>query len=182
MKTDWVFAISWIYEWVRRRMSVFRTDVGGLLVLVLYSAVAGAAEENGHHAVPHHHINVFAGLGVETKRDHADEEGFAIGIGYEYRFHQNWGIGLALEGLGQDTVRDVVLVVPVSLHPGGHWRLVTGPGYEFTETKDKALWRFQAGYEFSMGGDWTLSPELIGDFIEGGAITWIGGIAIGRTF
>ncbi len=182
MKTDGVFAISWIYERVRRRTRIYCTGVGSLLMLVLYSTATSAAGENGHHAIPHHHINVFAGLGVETKRDHADEEGFAIGIGYEYRFHQNWGIGLALEGLGQDTIRDAVVVVPLSLHPGGHWRLVTGPGYEFTDTKDKPLWRLQAGYEFPMRGDWTFSPELIADFVEGGALTWIGGIAIGRTF
>ena len=57
-----------------------------------------------------------------------------------------------------------------------------GPGYEFTEKKDKFLIRAGVGYKFHLGGQWSLHPELMGDFIEGGIITWIGGIAIGYEF
>ena len=85
-------------------------------------------------------------------------------------------------GWGKDTIRDIVVVVPISFHPAGGWRLFVGPGYEFTEKKDKALVRVGAGYEFHLRGHWTLSPEVIGDFINGGAQTWLAGIAIGYEF
>jgi len=137
----------------------------------------------GNVSVPHHHAAVFIGAGTDTKRDgHEREVGIALGGEYEFRFHEKWGIGGVLEGLGEDTLRDVVIAVPVSFHPAAGWRLFAGPGYEITEKKDKALLRVGVGYEFHLQGHWTLSPEIVGDFIEGGAQTWLGGIAISYEF
>ena len=45
-----------------------------------------------------------------------------------------------------------------------------------------SLLRVGVGYEFHLQGHWTLSPEIIGDFIEGGAQTWLAGAAIGYEF
>ena len=136
----------------------------------------------GKDSLPHHHLALFLGLGAETKRDEPDEKGFAFGLEYELRFHKHWGIGAAFEGLGHDTIRDVVVVVPVSLHPIGHWRVFAGPGYEFTSKKDKFLVRLGVGYEIPLSGHWNLAPEVMGDFIDDGAITWIGGLALGYEF
>ena len=133
--------------------------------------------------VPHQHAAVFVGAGVETKRDGREREvGIALGGEYEFRFQEKWGFGGVIEGLGKDTLRDVVIAVPVSFHPAAGWRLFAGPGYEFTEQKDKALLRVGIGYEFHLHGHWTLSPEIVADFISGGAQTWLGGIAIGYEF
>lgn len=74
------------------------------------------------------------------------------------------------------------LAALVSFHPGGHWRLFAGPGYEFAENEDEFLIRIGVGYEFSVGDDWTLAPELVGDFLEGGKRTYILGLAVGREF
>ncbi len=140
------------------------------------------AADPGHGDLPRHHVALFLGAGVETKRDGENESAFAIGGEYEYRFHEKWGIGAAVEGLGRDTIRDGVLVVPISFHPSGGWRLFAGPGYEFTEKHDKPLLRVGAGYEFHLQGHWTISPEIVGDFISGGAQTWLAGVAIGYGF
>ena len=137
----------------------------------------------GGLGVPHHHVAVFVGAGVETKRDGREREvGIALGGEYEFRFHEKWGIGGVIEGLGKDTLRDVVIAAPVSFHPVSGWRLFAGPGYEFTAREDKTLLRIGIGYEFHLRGDWTLSPEIVGDFISGGAQTWLGGVAIGYEF
>ena len=74
------------------------------------------------HAEPHnHHLALFAGWGTESKTGHEDENGFAIGLEYEFRWNRHWGVGAVVEGLGKETVRNVLLVVPISFHPGGGW-------------------------------------------------------------
>ena len=152
-------------------------------ILSLMAALPdGTRAGGGKGGLPHHHLALFAGLGAETKRDTPDENGFAIGLVYEYRFHKHWGIGIAVDALGQDTFRDASLVVPVSLHPIGNWRVFTGPGVEFTDKKDKFIYRLGVGYEFPLGGHWSLAPEVLADFVDGGGIIYIGGLALGYEF
>jgi len=141
------------------------------------------AADPGEAFSPHHHAAGFLGAGLETKHDGREKEiGIALGGEYGYRFAPKWSFGGVLEGLGKDTLRDTVVAVPISFHPSGPWRLFAGPGYEFTEKKDKALLRTGVGYEFHLRGHWTLSPEIIIDFISGGAVTVLGGVAVGYEF
>ena len=147
--------------------------------LVLAPSAARAAE--GDEGL-HHHLALFAGVGNETKEGRKDEVGFAVGGEYELRFHKNWGVGGVVEFLGQETVRNVVLMFPVSIHPGGHWRIMVGPGVEFTPKKDKFAVRLGTGYEFELGDHWTLTPEVFVDLIESGENTWVGGVALGYGF
>ena len=65
--------------------------------------------------IPYHHLALFLGWGIEEKKDH-DEDTFAMGLEYEYRFSDKWGIGAVYEQLGEDSIRNEVLVVPLSLH------------------------------------------------------------------
>lgn len=152
-----------------------------LLPLLVLAPInrAAADDEDGY---PHHHVAVFAGLGVESKEGHKDEEGFALGAQYALRFHKNWGVGGVVEFLGQDTVRNLVLMFPVSIHPVGHLRLFVGPGVEFTPTKEKFAFRLGAGYEFPLSGHFSLAPEFFVDLIESGENTWIAGVALGYEF
>jgi len=151
--------------------------------LSMAQSVAAEAEhhENGQHAIPHSWVAVSLGYALERKRE-KDEEAGAIAFEYGYRFHEKWGIGGVVELLGQDTVRDVAVVVPLSFHPGAGWRLFSGPGREFTEKHDDWMFRFGAGYEFELGDRWTLAPEFIYDVIESGKRTYILGLAVGRSF
>ncbi len=149
-----------------------------MLVLAPIS-VSAADDDDGY---PHHHVAFFAGLGVESKEGREDEPGFALGGQYQLRFHKNWGVGGIIEFMGQDTIRNLVLMFPVSIHPGGHWRLFTGPGVEFTPTKEKFAFRLGVGYEFHLGGHFSLAPEFFVDLIESGENTWIAGVALGYEF
>lgn len=142
-----------------------------------------AAEEAGHGKKTHHHVALFIGGGVETKRhgghDEEHDKGVAAGFEYAARFHARWGAGAAVELLGQDTVRDLVFAVPISFYPVGGLRLVAGPGLEVTREDSEFLFRLGAGYEIDIAEQWTLAPEIMVDFVDGGAITVLAGLAIG---
>lgn len=152
------------------------------LAFAILSAVAALAPAAASAADLPHHFAVFAGLGVESKEGREDENGFALGLEYEFRFHKRWGIGGVVEGLGQETIRNVLVVVPVSYHPVGGLRLVAGPGMEFTPKKDKWALRLGVGYIFHVSERWSLSPEIFLDLIETGENTWIAGLALGYGF
>ena len=165
-----------------------------LISTLVFSSASMAADD-----IPYHHLALFLGFGVEEKKNH-DEDTLAVGLEYEYRFSERWGIGRVYEQLGEDSIRNEVIVLPVSLHVRHGWRFFGGPGYEWHDDssaekshedadkegkhphKDKFLLRLGVGYEFKVGGHWSVAPELLVDAIEGGDTTWVGGVAIGYHF
>lgn len=154
-----------------------------LIMLGFACSTALADEESGHHGLPHRHLAVIAGAGIEQDRNGHSEQGIALGIEFEYQFRERWGIGAELERLfGNGTHRSLVTVFPLSFHPNEHWRLFAGPGFESNETGDKYLTRLGFGYEISFHPLWSASPEVVVDFAEGGATTFVIGIAVGRGF
>ena len=154
----------------------------GVVLTFLFCVPSAARSAGGHDKSHPHHLGLLAGWATESKEGRDDENGFALGLEYEYRFHEKWGVGAVLEALGQDTVRNWLLVFPVSLHPGGNWRLVAGPGIESTPKKDKFAFRFGVGYHIGIGGNWSLNPEAFLDLIETGENTWVLGLALGYAF
>jgi opacity protein-like surface antigen len=149
---------------------------------ILWPNAVWSADEEGHGGLPHHHVAVIAGGGVETESGHPDRAGFALGISYEFRFHEKWGIGASVDALGQNTRRDSAVAVPVSYHLTERWRLFAGPGVEFADGHNELLIRLGVGYEFRLSGRWTLAPEFVADFVEGGKKLFIGGVALGYEF
>jgi hypothetical protein len=141
-----------------------------------------SAEDTDHGRLPHHHLSLFAGGGVETEHGDSSRGGFAFGLVYEYRFHEKWGIGAAVDALGQNTMRDTAVAVPVSFHLTEHWRLFAGPGVEITDHGNEFLIRMGVGYEIPLVGKWTIAPEFAADFVEGGKRLFIGGLALGYEF
>ena len=59
---------------------------------------------------------------------------------------------------------------------------ILGPGYEFTDKKDKFLVRIGAGYEFHLRGNWSIAPEFVFDYIENHTTVWMAGLALGYQF
>jgi hypothetical protein len=142
---------------------------------------AEEAEGHGEHeALPQHHLSLVYGAVTESKEGHEDEHGRAVGIVYQYRFHERWGVGVAVERLSGDHFRETVVAFPVSMHVSDRLRLLTGPGIEFGEEENDWLWRLGASYEFELGGHWALGPEVAVDFISGGGTTWFAGLGLGR--
>ena len=58
----------------------------------------------------------------------------------------------------------------------------SGPGFESNSEKDNFLIRFGIAYEIIFNERWSASPEILVDFIEGGAKTYLLGIAVGYGF
>ena len=154
-----------------------------LAALLCSGFTTASAAEPGEAYHPHQQAALFLGGGAERKRGGREKQiGIAVGGEYEYWFHPRWAIGGVFEALGKNTLRDIVIAVPVSFRPAPNWRLFAGPGYEFTDNKDKALLRIGVGYEIELDGNWSVAPELIADFIDGGAQTLLFGVAIGYEF
>jgi len=154
-----------------------------LSALGFLSSLAFASEDNGHHGHPRRHLALFAGGGSEQDKNGHKENGFALGIKYEVQFQEKWGVGAGVERLsGSGTHRSWIAAVPLIFHPNENWRLFAGPGFESNEIKDKYLIRVGVAYEISLSQRWSASPEVLVDFIEGGATTYVLGIAVGYGF
>ena len=153
------------------------------IALGFVSSGAFASEGNGHHEYPHQHLALFTGGGSEQDKDGHKENGIALGLKYAIRFSEKWGVGAGVEHLsGSGTHRSWVAAIPLIFHPNENWRLFAGTGFESNEIKDKYLMRVGVAYEISLHQRWSASPEFLVDFIEGGATTYVLGIAVGYGF
>jgi hypothetical protein len=156
----------------------FRLKVAASTILLI-SSVANA-DQTEHF--PRHHLAFFVCGGIEKEHGHS-ESGYALGLEYEFRFNAKWGLGIDLEKLfGNETDRSGIVALPLSFHPSENWRFFLGPGYESHDKKDKFLIRTGIAYEWELKNGWSLSPEFIADFLDGGAKTYVAGIAIGHGF
>jgi len=152
-------------------------------ILAFDAQPAGADEESGSHGYPHSHLALFAGAGFEQAKNGHKEDGVALGLEYEYRFEERWGFGADVEHLsGSGTHRSWVAALPVSFHANDSWRLFAGPGFEISETGDKFLVRFGVAYEIPLRSHWSAAPEILVDFIDGGATSYVVGLTLGRSF
>jgi hypothetical protein len=154
-------------------------------IMLGFTCIASSAyaEEATHHELPHHQLGLFVGGGFERDSHSHEEGGTAIGLDYEIKFSEKWGVGAAVEYLsGSDTNRAWVAAVPVSYYLNEKWRLFAGPGIEFAGDHDKYLVRAGVAYEIPFAERWTASPEFIMDFIEGGATTYVLGVSVGYGF
>ncbi len=156
-----------------------------LAVFALFIVPAAFASDDGHHGMAgHKHIALFVGSGQEEDKAAHTHSATAIGLEFEYRLNDEWGIGGVVERLRAHGHDNTVVVVPVSYHFGGNFRAFAGPGWEFDDRggKDKFLARLGFGYEFHINDHWTVAPEALVDFVENGHKTWLLGIAIGYGF
>jgi len=164
-----------------------RTPIITLAAIILsLPSLSCFAEDEADHHLPHNHIALIAAAAYEEKADGHHERGNVLGLEYVRQVTEHWGWGAALEmeAFGDSHDRMGILVVPVSYFPNEHWRLMAGPGLEFREAgeKDHTVFRVGAGYEFKLGKHFTLSPEAVIDFVEGGTTVYVLGFAFGYGF
>ena len=156
----------------------------GLAGAVLFYPHAVHASDAHGSVAGHKHIALFLGIGKEDDGHGHTHDADAIGLEFQYRLDDKWGIGAVLERVDVGSHTSTVAVVPFSRFFGDSIRIFGGPGYEFKPNarKDKALLRAGIGYEFELSDKWSLAPEAQIDLIEGGESTWLVGVALGYGF
>ena len=156
-----------------------------LLIFSILSAptLAENVGESAHepvqgHEVHHFHKNelgFFAGITHEGRRENDP----ALGIEYERRINESFGIGAVAEYTFGDG-DFLVVTVPFSYHIKS-WKLVVAPGVEKSDDHGtESLVRFGAGYGIKTGG-WMVTPQLNVDFVDGEDV-WVLGVGIGKGF
>jgi hypothetical protein len=146
------------------------------LLLVAASLQSATASEGGHeesHEAHHFHPNfvgLFVGVALEDRRDN----GLAVGLEYERRLNESFGIG----GLAEYTFGDLdvwVLGVPFSWHID-NLKLAVAPGIENGDERgSEFLVRFGGEYAFDMG-TWELAPQIDIDIVDGDTVFVLGAV------
>ncbi|MHC4619579.1 MAG: hypothetical protein ACYTEQ_17675 [Planctomycetota bacterium] len=153
-----------------------------LLVLLLTSArtTAMAAESEpshiwGHNGNHRHHLAFFLG-----NTQDGGKHGISTGVDYEYRLDEQFGIGGLLEYAGGD-FDALVLGLPLFWHPWEPWRFVVAPGLEIKSSHTEFFIRTGVGYDFKLGGGWSLMPVFNVDWL-GGSEHLVYGLNLGYHF
>jgi len=148
---------------------------GAVLVLLLVTSGSVVAAGGDSHAYHDNHAALFAGFTGEVRRDRS----FSLGLDYEQRFSESFGVGVLAERAFGD--RDFwIAAIPFSWHKG-HWKFSVAPGVEHEKGHDDhGLVRLSVDYGFEING-FELAPLLAVDFVESDTVLVLG-VAIGLGF
>ena len=149
-------------------------------VALLASGFA-CAEETAHdgeshgHAVHKNLLALFVGVAADDRRD----KGPALGIEYERRLSERFGVGVVVERTFGD-LDSMVYAVPFAYHSGA-WKAYIAPGIEDREGHHtENLVRIGAEDAFK-AGRWEIAPQVDIDFVEGSQVFVIG-VTFGKGF
>ena len=110
--------------------------------------------------------------------DDRGDDAFSLGLDYEYKFSEVFGIGGLLDHAGGD-VRTWVVGVPIFAHPVGGLVVLLAPGIEHQDDGDKeALIRLGAGWDFEVGERFVITPVFNIDFVDGDKV-YVYGVEFG---
>ena len=141
-------------------------------------AQAGEHESASDHEATHDfHSNLLA-LFVGVTYEGSSENGFALGIEYERRLNESFGVGV----LAEHTFGDLdswVYAVPFAFHTG-RWKFYVAPGVEDGDQGSESLVRLGAEYAYEVGA-WEISPQLDVDLVDGEVVPVLG-VTFGKGF
>ena len=108
------------------------------------------------------------------------EGGPAIGLDYEYRFHESWGASAFAEYVAGDL--DVgVFGAMGNFHATERLLIGIGPGFETNKEETRALMRLGGLYEFE-AGEFFVAPAVYWDWLEGGDHVFVFGLNFSTKF
>jgi len=135
-------------------------------------------EANLDHETTHDfHPNLLA-LFVGVTYEGSSENDLALGIEYERRLNESFGVGV----LAEHTFGDLdfwVYAVPFAYHTG-RWKFYVAPGVEDGKHGSESLVRLGGEYAFEVGA-WEISPQLDVDFVDGDEVLVLG-VTFGKGF
>lgn len=161
-------------------MAIIRSVLAALWVIAAGTAFAseseGGAHESDHHGGFHPNtIGGFIGITGEERRERA----LTLGLEYERRFNENFGIIFSVERALGD-LDFTVVTLPLAFHVD-EWIFSVGPGYEKPdEGSDHHLVRVGASRVFTHGNT-EYVPKINLDFVDGDVVI-VGGLFIGLGF
>jgi hypothetical protein len=149
--------------------------IAALMAFGLQVSAPARSEESDTHEEHHPNlIALFVGITSEERR----ETGVALGIEYERRFNDRFGVGV----LAEHTFGDIditVYAVPFAYH-AERWKVYVAPGIEDSDLGSESLVRIGAEYGFEFGA-WEISPQLDVDFVDGES-AFVLGVTYGKGF
>ena len=158
------------------------------LIIGLAMSTNGRAEEHHGSAAESHehgyHKNVIAGFigftGEDSRSGEGRERALTLGLEYERRFSEAWGVLVAAERAFGD-LDFTVITVPLVYHRGP-WAFSAGPGIELPDHghEDEFVFRVAGTYGFDRGG-YELAPKAGLDFVAG-EVVFFAGLVIGFPF
>lgn len=156
--------------------------VVALLALMLGALDASAgspvSDASQDHGDAHYHKNlvgVVLGITHGGRRKNAP----ALGLEYERRFSESFGVGGVLEYTGGDA-EVWVAAIPFAYHIG-HWKFYVAPGVEDGHHGTEELVRLGGEYAFELSGGWEVAPQINVDFVDG-EDAWVFGVLFARAF
>ena len=159
----------------------FNSRMALATALALLASGFACAEETAHDGDSHGHaahknvLALFVGAATDGRRD----KGPALGLEYERRLSDRFGIGVVVERTFGD-LDSMVYAVPFAYHSGA-WKAYIAPGIEDREGHHtEKLIRIGTEYAFK-AGSWEVAPQVNVDFVEGSQVFVIG-LAFGKGF
>ena len=151
-----------------------RHSISACALLILLAHPQTLLAESGYHQ---HHVAVVGGFA----RHHSKNANY-LGLDYEYRLNDMWGIG----GFYEQTFNgfDIeALGITGTYHPGDGWKFMAGAGSEGKLDNNKSKWllRGSVGYDFHVGHT-IITPLITVDWIEDNSTTTYLGVAVGFGF
>ena len=133
----------------------------------------GHTEGHGGHK---HHVALFVG----NTHDHHGEDAFTVGLDYEYRLTDLFGVGALIDHATGD-IESTVAGVGLFIHPLRQFRLLALAANEHKHGEDEFIVRLGVGYSIPVAG-WSVEPIIDVDLLSGGEQNWVYGVAVGRGF
>jgi len=141
---------------------------------------AGDASEHGEEHFHKNEVAVFLGS-TQSEEHHGDRDDpeFTIGIDYERRLTEHFGLGLLADFVAEGN-REILLGIPFFLHAGKSAKFELAPGWHKVKEdgSDGGVLRLGFHWAFEVGRG-SLSPAVFYDITEEDNL-WVFGLGIGR--
>jgi hypothetical protein len=154
----------------------------GLLAGLCVITTSGWCAEHGdevsesEHQSHKHHVAIFLG----NTHDYHGNDAFTVGVDYEYRLTDLFGIGGVIDHAGGN-INSTVVGGGLFTHPWKDLRLATILGNEHQNDHNELLVRLGVSYDFHTE-KWILTPVINVDLLESGHQNWVYGVAVGKAF
>lgn len=145
----------------------------GLMAASGWGAEQGGEEEHHGHR---HHVSLFLG----NTHDLHGNNAFTVGVDYEYRLNDLFGVGTLIDHAG-GSINSTVVGAGLFIHPWQDLRVLTALGNEHQSGHNEFLFRLGALYDFHIK-EWSITPALYMNWLESGHQNWVSGIELGRGF